>query len=100
MYFAKLHDFLKGFSLPRANLVVRQKGLLIIVLFFVQIVCRVYTCFEGKCNEVKCPTDSLPYKPGVKVSAVNPFTTLAQMDVQCHASNSQCDSFHIIYLSS
>jgi len=32
-----------------------------------QIVCRVYACFEGKCNTVKCPTDSLPYKPEIKV---------------------------------
>ena len=32
-----------------------------------QIVCRVYTCFTDKCNQVKCPTDSLPYKPGAKV---------------------------------
>ena len=38
-----------------------------IVLFILQIVCRVYACFEGKCNTVKCPTDSLPYKPEIKV---------------------------------
>ena len=42
-----------------------------IVLLIFQIVCRVYTCFEGKCNTVKCPTDSLPYKPGVKVCNPN-----------------------------
>ena len=47
-----------------------------IVLLIFQIVCRVYTCFEGTCNTVKCPTDSLPYKPGVKVCSSNSWYTL------------------------
>ena len=36
-------------------------------LLIFQIICRVYTCFEGTCNEVRFSTDSRPYKPAIEV---------------------------------
>jgi len=40
-------------------------------LLIFQIICRVYTCFEGTCNEIRFPTDSRPYKPAVEVCTLN-----------------------------